>query len=228
MSHVSHSHQHHAEPGLATDPVCGMSVDPHTTPHRHTHQGHPYYFCSAGCRTKFVAEPQKYLGSREPERVTEGAIYTCPMHPQIRQPGPGACPICGMGLELELVTAESGPNPELADMTRRFWIGLALAVPVMIVEMSGHFGAHWFAPATSNLIQFVVRDAGRRVGRLAVLPARRAIAGHAQSQHVHADRDGHRRGLRLQPRRHVCSRYLSRMHSGCMAARPPSISRPPA
>jgi Cu+-exporting ATPase len=156
---MSNAHHHHAEDhdhaaGTAVDPVCGMSVDPHTTPHRHTYQGHPYYFCSAGCKTKFAADPQKYLGAREPAPAVEGAIYTCPMHPQIRQSGPGACPICGMALEPETVTADSGPNPELADMTRRFWIGLALTIPVMVVEMSGHFGAHWFAPTTSNLIQF--------------------------------------------------------------------------
>ena len=74
--------------------------------------------------------------------MVEGAIYTCPMHPQIRQAGPGACPICGMALEPEIAGADSGPNPELADMTRRFWIGLALALPVMVLEMGGHFGAH--------------------------------------------------------------------------------------
>jgi Cu+-exporting ATPase len=150
-----HHHDASAAAGAVIDPVCGMSVDPHTTPHRYTHHGHPYYFCSAGCKAKFAAAPAKYLGPREPAPAIEGAIYTCPMHPQIRQQGPGTCPICGMALEPEIVTADSGPNPELADMTRRFWIGLALAIPVMVVEMSGHFGAHWFAPATSNLVQFV-------------------------------------------------------------------------
>jgi Cu+-exporting ATPase len=158
MTDAPHSHHSHAghdsAAGLATDPVCGMSVDPHATPHRHTHQGHPYYFCSAGCRTKFAADPANYLGARQPAPVIEGAIYTCPMHPQIRQAGPGACPICGMALEPEMPAADAGPNPELADMTRRLWIGLALAIPVMAAEMSGHFGAHWFAPAASNLIQF--------------------------------------------------------------------------
>ena len=111
------------------DPVCGMTVDPHTTPHRHEHRGRTYYFCSAGCRTKFAADPAKYLAPRQakaPPPVPEGTIYTCPMHPEIRQVGPGSCPICGMALEPELVTAEAGPNPELADMTRRFWIGLVL------------------------------------------------------------------------------------------------------
>jgi Cu+-exporting ATPase len=143
------AHDHHD----AVDPVCGMTVDPRSAKHRADHRGQPYFFCSAGCKTKFTADPQKYLGPRAPEPVVEGAIYTCPMHPQIRQKGPGACPICGMALEPEMPSADTGPNPELADMTRRFWIGLALALPVMIDEMSGHFGAHWFAPALSNYVQ---------------------------------------------------------------------------
>jgi Cu+-exporting ATPase len=148
--------QHHDHAHTATDPVCGMSVDPHTAKHRADHHGHPYYFCSAGCRTKFVADPLKYLGERAPEPAIEGAVYTCPMHPQIRQEGPGACPICGMALEPEMVTAESGPNPELADMTRRFWVGLALAAPIMVLDMGAHFGAHWIAPRLSGIVQFLL------------------------------------------------------------------------
>jgi Cu+-exporting ATPase len=138
------------------DPVCGMTVDPQTAKHRADYHGTTYYFCAASCRTKFVADPQKYLGKREPEPVVEGATYTCPMHPEIRQIGPGPCPICGMALEPEMVTADSGPNPELADMTRRFWIGLVLAIPVMALEMGGHFvGPHdWVEPTLSNYIQF--------------------------------------------------------------------------
>ena len=153
---AEHEHHHHAPAkGGVIDPVCGMTVDPHTAKHRAEYRGRPYYFCSAGCKTKFTADPQKYLSKeKEVEPVAEGTMYTCPMHPQIRQVGPGACPICGMALEPEIATAETGPNPELVDMTRRFWIGLALALPVMVIEMSGHFGAHWFAPAVSNYIQF--------------------------------------------------------------------------
>ena len=81
------------------DPVCGMKVDPAKTPHRHTHQDHVYSFCSASCRSKFIAEPAKYLRELDADPAPEGAIYTCPMHPQIRQIGPGSCPICGMALE---------------------------------------------------------------------------------------------------------------------------------
>src|SRR5215204_3865950 len=100
-----HDDSHHHRPGAeaehaAVDPVCGMTVDPHTTPHRHTFQGHTYYFCAAGCRSKFAADPAKYLGDAAPaEPMPEGTIYTCPMHPEIRQVGPGSCPICGMALE---------------------------------------------------------------------------------------------------------------------------------
>ena len=83
-----------------------------------------------------------------------GTIFTCPMHPEVRQEGPGSCPICGMALEPEMPTADAGPNPELADMTRRFWIGLALTVPVVALEMGGHlFGWHPLSPTLSNWVQ---------------------------------------------------------------------------
>ena len=153
---AGHHHGHHHAPaeGGVIDPVCGMMVDPHTTQWRADYRGHTYYFCNSSCRTKFANDPQKYLGERTPAPVIEGAIYTCPMHPEIRQEGPGSCPICGMALEPEMPSADTGPNPELVDMTRRFWIGLALALPVMVVEMSGHFGAHWLSASASNYVQF--------------------------------------------------------------------------
>jgi P-type Cu+ transporter len=141
----SHNHHHHPRPALggnlATDPVCGMTVDPHTAKHRADHAGRPYYFCSAGCRAKFLADPERYLASTERAAsppVPEGTVYTCPMHPEIRQIGPGSCPICGMALEPVLVQIEHGPNPELVDMSRRFWIGLALTVPVLALDMGSH------------------------------------------------------------------------------------------
>ncbi|GGK54799.1 heavy metal translocating P-type ATPase [Salinarimonas ramus] len=169
----SHSHSHsHAHPhahgdaehhhGHAVDPVCGMHVDPHATPHRARHGGKAYYFCSESCRETFEADPARYLSAQEAKRtdepVPEGAIYICPMHPEIRQVGPGSCPICGMALEPVEVTAESGPNPELADMTRRFWIGLVLTVPVFILEMGGHFLglAHVIPQQVSNWVQMVL------------------------------------------------------------------------
>src|SRR6185295_10826251 len=122
--------------------------------------GHPYYFCSAGCKTKFTADPQKYLSKQKKavEAVAPGTIYTCPMHPQIRQEGPGACPICGMALEPETPSADEGPNAELADMTRRFWVGLVLSLPVVALEMGGHLtNLHMLLGKTSsNWIQFVL------------------------------------------------------------------------
>jgi len=165
--HENHAHDHHHGHGGPTngalgvkDPVCGMTVDPHTAKHRHTHEGHPYYFCSGKCREKFIADPAKYLKpeTKRAAPVPAGTIYTCPMHPEIRQEGPGSCPICGMALEPEIVTADSAPNPELADMTRRFWIGLALTLPVFALEMGGHLtGLHqWLGQQTSNWIQLVL------------------------------------------------------------------------
>jgi Cu+-exporting ATPase len=146
---------------MARDPVCGMTVDPHTAKRRAEHQGQTYYFCSGRCREKFLAEPGKYLqsqpgASHAETPVPAGTIYTCPMHPQIRQVGPGSCPICGMALEPELATAEERPNPELADMTRRFWIGLVLTLPVLVLEMGAHlFDSHnWVDRTLSNWIQF--------------------------------------------------------------------------
>jgi Cu+-exporting ATPase len=152
-----HHHHHDAESGIL-DPVCGMKVDPHTAKHRAEHRGHSYYFCSAGCRTKFVNDPQKYLGARQAESVPEGTIYTCPMHPQIRQVGPGSCPICGMALEPEIAGTETGPNPELVDMSRRFWIGLVLTLPVLALEMGGHLtNLHMvLGKNLSNWIQFAL------------------------------------------------------------------------
>ncbi|CAN1568795.1 ZntA Cation transport ATPase [Caulobacteraceae bacterium] len=142
------------------DPVCGMTVDPATTPHHASHAGADYHFCSAGCRTKFQADPEKYLSKDRAEAppVPAGTIYTCPMHPEIRQVGPGSCPICGMALEPEIVTADSGPNPELADMTRRFWVAVALSLPVFALEMGSHlFNLHALMPGQlSNWVQFAL------------------------------------------------------------------------
>src|SRR5215218_9294333 len=143
------------------DPVCGMSVDPHTAKHRAEHGGRPYYFCSAGCRTKLLADPARYLdpaATAKAEPVPEGTVYTCPMHPEIRQVGPGSCPICGMALEPVLVSQEAAPNHELIDMTRRFWSGLALAAPVVALEMGGHLtGLDRIVPRqTSNWLQLAL------------------------------------------------------------------------
>jgi Cu+-exporting ATPase len=156
-SHDTHGSRVVAE--LATDPVCGMSVDPRTTRHRNDHAGHTYFFCSERCRTKFAAEPARYLKSKpqaQTQAVPVGTIYTCPMHPQIRQPGPGHCPICGMALEPEIASADTGPDRELDDMTRRFWIALVLTIPVFGLEMGGHLlNLHMLSPAVSNWVQLL-------------------------------------------------------------------------
>jgi Cu+-exporting ATPase len=144
------------------DPVCGMSVDPHATPHRATHGGSTFYFCSAGCRQKLETDPQRYLSPVQQAKAEapppQGAVYTCPMHPEIRQSAPGACPICGMALEPLLVTTDEGPNAELVDMRRRFWIGLVLTVPVFLLEMGGHLTGltHAIGQQTSNWLQLVL------------------------------------------------------------------------
>jgi len=138
-----------------------MSVDPATSKHRFEHRGQTFHFCSAGCRSKFAAEPAKYLDKAKAEAKAAdppaGTIYTCPMHPQIRQVGPGTCPICGMALEPEVASLDAAPNPELADMTRRFWIGALLSVPPVGLEMGGHLvGPHsWIDPTLSNWIQLI-------------------------------------------------------------------------
>ncbi|ESZ60382.1 heavy metal translocating P-type ATPase [Mesorhizobium sp. M0062] len=126
----------------ATDPVCGMSVDRATARHFFRHEGQGFYFCSAGCQAKFEAEPQKYLGDRPaPSPVPKGTQYTCPMHPEVIRDKPGSCPICGMALEpMGVPTGDEGPNPELVDFTRRFWVSAVLSVPLLIVAMAPMLG----------------------------------------------------------------------------------------
>ena len=161
-------HKHHkssaaiAATNMATDPVCGMTVDPATSKHRFDQGGQTFHFCSERCRGKFAADPLLYLKPAAQAAPTppKGTIFTCPMHPQIRQEGPGSCPICGMALEPVTFTAEAPVNHELIDMTRRFWIGLVLSLPVVVLEMGGHvpwLGLHHIVPAHfSTWIQFVL------------------------------------------------------------------------
>jgi Cu+-exporting ATPase len=147
------------ESGHATDPVCGMQVA--TTSQRHAdHHGTRYYFCSEGCRAKFVAAPHRYLAgdekshaaqSRNPDHAPGGTIYTCPMHPEVRQTGPGHCPKCGMALEPVLPSADAEDDGELRRQTRRFWILVALTLPVFLLAMGPHlFG--WRIPTPWNAI----------------------------------------------------------------------------
>ncbi|HEV7881440.1 heavy metal translocating P-type ATPase [Bradyrhizobium sp.] len=139
----------------ATDPVCGMSVDPQTARHRFAYKGRDYFFCSGRCAARFEAEPEKFLKPQPPEPAP-GSIYTCPMHPDVKQAGPGSCPICGMALEPEHISLDDAPDPELIDMTRRFWIALALTIPVFVIDMGGHLGLHLLPQNWSNWISFAL------------------------------------------------------------------------
>ncbi|MGD9598012.1 MAG: heavy metal translocating P-type ATPase [Steroidobacteraceae bacterium] len=147
------SHAHAPAPvapgRTATDPVCGMKVDPGKTPHHADHEGTTYHFCAARCRERFIADPAKYLAPKPeapaghatapaPTSAPRGTIYTCPMHPEIRQQGPGTCPICGMALEPEMPGLEEEDNPELRDFTRRFVVTLPFTFGVFVLAMFGH------------------------------------------------------------------------------------------
>ncbi len=158
--HAANASGVRADDGVATDPVCGMSVNPDTAKSKAETAGKTYYFCSAKCCEKFVATPEKYLEARpafKAPAVVPGAIYTCPMHPDVQQDKPGTCPICGMALEPEMPSADTAPNAELIDMKRRFWIGLVLALPVFALEMGSHLlGLHLLDHQTSNWVQFVL------------------------------------------------------------------------
>ena len=165
MTIAAHDHNHEtthsreADTKSERDPVCGMTVNPAKTAHHATHEGQEYHFCSAGCRSKFIAAPAKYLAqaARPTPQAAEGAIWTCPMHPQIRQPGSGTCPICGMALEPEAPSLDDVPNPELVDFTRRWWVSAALSVPLLILTMGTDLlGLHLVSPAISPWIQLAL------------------------------------------------------------------------
>ena len=169
--HAQHDHEGHtdhdqpaaqAASGLK-DPVCGMTVTVQS-PHVFQHEGKPIYFCSAGCKSKFAADPAKYLlapasSAAAPPAMTEpviaGTIYTCPMHPEIRQDHPGSCPKCGMALEPEMPTLDEGESPELRDFRRRFIWTLPLTVIVTVLAMAGH-RLQWFVMSTQSWIELVL------------------------------------------------------------------------
>ena len=153
--HHAHNHAHIrgaravGHGSIVTDPVCGMKVDTRTAQHRYELGGTRYYFCSARCLDKFRADPDRYLNSPDNDpavqwpamgalpQAAEGTIWTCPMHPEIRRDGPGQCPICGMALEPLEPTLDEGPNPELIDMNRRFWVSAVFSLPLVVLT----FGA---------------------------------------------------------------------------------------
>jgi len=142
----------------AKDPVCGMSVDRSTAEHVARHEGRRFYFCSDGCKHRFEADPGSFLSGERQPPPSPGGKWTCPMHPEIVRDGPGDCPICGMALEPMMAGADIGPNPELVDMTRRFWIGAVLALPVVVLEMGGHLLGltHLIGQQVSNWIQLLL------------------------------------------------------------------------
>ena len=161
--HAGHAHRPPSSVPKANglkDPVCGMAVTEQSE-HHVEHADRPYYFCSAKCQAKFVAEPARYTSEADAQppadssAPTPGTIYTCPMHPEIRQDHPGSCPKCGMSLEPVLPALEDEENPELIDFQRRFWWTLPFTVVVMVLAMAGHQLA-WFEPRMQTWIELVV------------------------------------------------------------------------
>ena len=157
MDQPIHDHATEQTADSVTDLVCGMQVDPARSCFRATHEGRIFHFCSAGCAAKFSADPQKYLAGKPNSLAAPGASYTCPMHPDIRKEAPGSCPICGMALEPTRISAAADANPELRAMTIRFWGGLALTLPVLVLAMAGHMGLPHLLPRRDGLwVQFAL------------------------------------------------------------------------
>ena len=146
---------------IKIDPVCGMSVAPDTAAGKYEFENETYYFCSEGCLNKFRQNPKIFLEEKKEQQLeanSEGVEYTCPMHPEIVQIGPGSCPICGMALEPKVISLDDKPDPELIDMTRRFWISAALTIPVFVLamgEMLPNFHSY-VSPKLSIWIQFIL------------------------------------------------------------------------
>jgi P-type Cu+ transporter len=171
MDHVHHHDHSHAEAvpvGTARDPVCGMTVAVAGAKHTDVHGGLTHFFCSPHCKEKFIADPARYLHRDATGRVAEhegranpvGTLYTCPMHPEVVQEGPGICPKCGMALEPKgLPASDAGPNPELVDFTHRLLIGAALAVPLLIVAMGPDLGLpvhRWLSPQAAGWLELAL------------------------------------------------------------------------
>ena len=156
-----HEHKPASDGQTVRDPVCGMEVDTQSAEHTHLHEGERFYFCSARCKEKFAADPLRYseeYGETKP--MPEGTKYTCPMHPQIVRDEPGSCPICGMALEpMGVPTGDEGPNPELVDFTRRFWVSALMAVPLLLIAMGPMVGLpfrHWIGERVAVWLEFAL------------------------------------------------------------------------
>ncbi|MCB1025646.1 MAG: HAD-IC family P-type ATPase, partial [Acidobacteria bacterium] len=159
--HASHGGMRTAPEGESIDPVCGMSVAPETAAGSFEFEGETYHFCSKSCLTKFRQNPKSFLEEKEEKELepeSQGTEFTCPMHPEIVQIGPGSCPICGMALEPKVISLDDEPDPELIDMTRRFWISAVLSLPVFVLAMGEYFpGFHQVvSPEVSMWIQFLL------------------------------------------------------------------------
>src|ERR1051326_3879636 len=148
--------------GVSHDPVCGMTVNPATTPHHADHAGRYYFFCSAKCRDRFLADPARYSALDEVRLTPISAphapsksLWICPMHPQIVRSEPGSCPICGMALEPMVPSGAEAENPEFRDMTRRFWVGLSLSVPLLTMVMAAHVSMSFAAVTASRAAVWV-------------------------------------------------------------------------
>src|ERR1051325_10668144 len=158
----SAKHDHRAPENIAHDPVCGMTVNPATTPHHADRAGRHYFFCSGKCRDRFLADPARYPALDEVRQTLISTphppgktLWTCPMHPQIVRPEPGFCPICGMALEPMVSSGAEAENPELRDMTRRFWVGLSLSVPLLAMVMAAHVSMSFAAVTASRAAVWV-------------------------------------------------------------------------
>lgn len=139
MDHSQHSQSHNHRDKSVKDPVCGMMIDPATAKGGNCeHNGEKFYFCNPKCKDKFQADPTKYISPKvePPKEVDTKVIHTCPMHPEIRQMGPGSCPICGMALEPEEISLEEKENPELIDFTKRLKVSIPLTIPLLLLAMS--------------------------------------------------------------------------------------------
>jgi len=158
---VSHGEMKAAPKGEFIDPVCGMSVTPETAAGKHEFEGETYYFCSTSCLNKFKQKPESYLDEKKFELFeagSQGTEYTCPMHPEIVQIGPGSCPICGMALEPKIISLDDAPDPEFIDMKRRFWISAVLTIPVFALAMAEILPGfnNVVPPKVSIWIQFIL------------------------------------------------------------------------
>jgi P-type Cu+ transporter len=158
---MNQTHDHSQEHHTIHDPVCGMEVNASETNLHFDYNRQEYHFCSSKCLDKFTVNPENYLGEKPPAaEMPAGTQYTCPMHPEIIQDEPGDCPKCGMALDpMGVPVGDEGPNPELVDFTRRFWVGLVFALPVLVLEMGGNFSAAFkslVSEESSVILQFLL------------------------------------------------------------------------